>query len=718
MDLTNVDSFIGLDPSQMFRAERFLNQALTMYDRDEELTETYLREHLGGGSLKYALQLLDETTTSYMGVQIHNQGGSFSAPTAGVYNVKSRPELKSKIKEKVLKRNERENKAARKEEVEVQMDEAMRPGERQRKVAAKVHDPYVKGGSKTRAIAHNVAVRNDGPGTPGYEKKSTGGKGARYAGYGDQGAGNKARRRMGQEPLRGNTRREEVEIVNEEDYDRMKDRQMERGTFRPRSKPGVARSGGSQPKPMPQKKSGMSAFDKVTADLKAKYGDKAIMSKKTVKKEALDPVGKEDADIDNDGKKNDKNDKYLRKRRAAIGKAIATRKEEVVLNVVETFFAEMIDEGYHEDDIVEAFDLALTEATVTYGHDTEKPYQKNTSVRRLAKAVGRLAKRAIKKKGSELKQKAQDTYKQKKSSLKGKVRNVALKVADRMKEETEIAEGDYWHPDPEKDRKLGGPGANQRAREDRAEKSKPESDSKKLRPGESYMDYAKRQKGGSISVKPKKKSVLGRLGLRKEEIDQEILEQFELFKAYHLENGLLETEEEILEAFEVIDDAQLEEILESAVEMKGKKKGNVIINPTPKKVEEDADASKKMQIQRKQLALNKQKVALQQKATSKKSATDMHVEGNLQEVDMTTRSPEFGAEIENTAVKRKKEKKSLSDFKKLSMGGKTKTEETEIEEGLKQARKNVGADKCWDGYEAKGTKIKDGKQVPNCVKKK
>ena len=52
--------------------------------------------------------------------------------------------------------------------------------------------------SRDRATAHNVAVRNDGPGTPGYEKKSTGGKGARYAGYGDQGAGNKARRRAGQ----------------------------------------------------------------------------------------------------------------------------------------------------------------------------------------------------------------------------------------------------------------------------------------------------------------------------------------------------------------------------------------------------------------------------------------------------------------------------------------------------------------------------------------
>ena len=39
-----------------------------------------------------------------------------------------------------------------------------------------------------------------------------------------------------------------------------------------------------------------------------------------------------------------------------------------------------------------------------------------------------------------------------------------------------------------------------------------------------------------------------------------------------------------------------------------------------------------------------------------------------------------------------------------------------MEEGLKAARKNVGASKCWDGYKAKGTKMKDGKEVPNCVK--
>ena len=36
-------------------------------------------------------------------------------------------------------------------------------------------------------------------------------------------------------------------------------------------------------------------------------------------------------------------------------------------------------------------------------------------------------------------------------------------------------------------------------------------------------------------------------------------------------------------------------------------------------------------------------------------------------------------------------------------------------ESLKQARKNVGASTCWDGYTAKGTKKKGVKVVPNCV---
>ena len=56
--------------------------------------------------------------------------------------------------------------------------------------------------------------------------------------------------------------------------------------------------------------------------------------------------------------------------------------------------------------------------------------------------------------------------------------------------------GDYWHPDPAQDRKLGGPGANQRAREDGVAAAPPKSSHKsdnKLRPGETYMQFAKRK---------------------------------------------------------------------------------------------------------------------------------------------------------------------------------------------------------------------------------
>jgi hypothetical protein len=38
----------------------------------------------------------------------------------------------------------------------------------------------------------------------------------------------------------------------------------------------------------------------------------------------------------------------------------------------------------------------------------------------------------------------------------------------------------------------------------------------------------------------------------------------------------------------------------------------------------------------------------------------------------------------------------------------------DIQEGLKQARKNVGASKCWPGKVATETKIKDGIEVPDC----
>jgi len=147
--------------------------------------------------------------------------------------------------------------------------------------------------------------------------------------------------------------------------------------------------------------------------------------------EALDPVGQEDADIDNDGD-TDKSDKYLHKRRKAIGKAIAKKnvkegysnwrqdlaevmndkednkeiKEKKVNNkikinpklgeaveeiggtllemveidevdyIIESAYNELIEEGYDEDDIEEALEYALTEAKVTFGHDTSSTEKK------------------------------------------------------------------------------------------------------------------------------------------------------------------------------------------------------------------------------------------------------------------------------------------------------------------------------------------------------
>jgi hypothetical protein len=81
---------------------------------------------------------------------------------------------------------------------------------------------------------------------------------------------------------------------------------------------------------------------------------------------------------------------------------------------------------------------------------------------------------------------------------KGQSERIKKHLKKMKKEETISERGDFWHPDPKEDRKLGGPGANQRAREDRAAASKPKTDSKKLRPGESYMDWNKRQKANKM----------------------------------------------------------------------------------------------------------------------------------------------------------------------------------------------------------------------------
>ncbi len=72
-----------------------------------------------------------------------------------------------------------------------------------------------------------------------------------------------------------------------------------------------------------QQKQSISYMDKKTKNNKIVVG---------MTHEALDPVGKEDGDVNNDGKK-DSSDKYLMKRRSAIGKAMASTKKKMTEGV-------------------------------------------------------------------------------------------------------------------------------------------------------------------------------------------------------------------------------------------------------------------------------------------------------------------------------------------------------------------------------------------------
>ena len=223
------------------------------------------------------------------------------------------------------------------------------------------------------------------------------------------------------------------EVIKEEDYDRMKDRRMERGGVGGNQRPNFA----SGPKKSGKKYDGMGALDFVKKQIRAKHGHGAIID---TKKEGYAP-----GDVDQ-----------------KLGAVTAIPEDE----------------------------------------------RKAARERILAKAK---AKRAA-----------------------------------RLKQESVILErGDFWHPDPDKDKKLGGPGANQRAREDRGSSSSTpkKEDPKKLRKGESYMDYSKRQKASKKpryspelqkridAAKARKKEgivgkVMRKVGLKKEEVEGKSFKQF------------------------------------------------------------------------------------------------------------------------------------------------------------------------------------------------
>ncbi len=317
-----------------------------------------------------------------------------------------------------------------------------------------------------------------------------------------------------------------------------------------------------------------------------------------VKTEALDPVGREDSDIDNDGD-TDKSDKYLHNRRKAIGKAISKKrnvkdvkegfsnwrqdlaevmndtesetkiKEKKVNNkikinpklgesveeiggvllemveidevdfVVESVYDELLEEGYEEDDIEEALEYALTEATVTYGHDTPTGEKKKGN---LVKAVGRLARQKLSSKVRGAKtaakaavargarkvakgalgvarkmeggDKAPKTAERKPSTYRGAGAGTKERVSSgsytpqtqkKAEKPADPWEGSSTTPPKAKTKKTAAPKAKATAAPKRKRTSKLDNllssirneetqvFEGQLKPGESYMDYAKRK---------------------------------------------------------------------------------------------------------------------------------------------------------------------------------------------------------------------------------
>ena len=151
---------------------------------------------------------------------------------------------------------------------------------------------------------------------------------------------------------------------------------------------------------------------------------------------------------------------------------------------------------------------------------------------------------------------------------------------------------------------------------------------------------------------------------------------------------------------EVLDEGGLDAVNKKAVKKK-------FANRKDKDIDNDGDVDGSDKF------LNKRR-----KAISKKMAKEHHqkdADGKVIEHDTEDTAPSSVEEgkkkglWDNIHAKRKrgepKAKKGDKDYPK-----------TLNVEGMKAARKNVGASTCWKGYKAKGTKMKGGKEVPNCVK--
>ena len=107
------------------------------------------------------------------------------------------------------------------------------------------------------------------------------------------------------------------------------------------------------------------------------------------------------------------------------------------------------------------------------------------------------------------------------------------------------------------------------------------------------------------------------------------------------------------------------------------------------------------------------------KAISKAMAKEHHqkdADGKVIEHDVEDTAPSSVEEGKKKGLWDNIHAKRKRGEKPAKKGDKDYPKTLNVEGSMKQARKNVGASTCWKGYKAKGTKMKGGKSVPNCVK--
>ena len=339
------------------------------------------------------------------------------------------------------------------------------------------------------------------------------------------------------------------EVIKEEEYDRWRDRQLERGTYRSWSDKNRPTNSGSNTAGK-KKPSGMSALEKVKADIIKKHGKGAIMdtSKKKNEEVELELEAKVDKGRSDYGKASIRNyrrsgpghdDPGMFDPSGKRGKTIDKRREEhkarrgVKGAKVPAYKREEVEIGEAKVDLKTPEHKRATVRDKRYGnphgslelgggirkdrradHEAKRGVKKEAALDEVVKMTRAEYKKIHKDFKSDDPKKPRTTkYNDKTGGTEShpvqftdsynykRIIARAMEMRAEREGQTLNERGDYWHPDPEKDKKLGGPGANARAREDRADAAKPKEDSKKLRKGESYMDYAKRTGGYKSSYK-------------------------------------------------------------------------------------------------------------------------------------------------------------------------------------------------------------------------